>query len=117
MPSITDIIGGVLADARQARGIDPLVFGMIYFGSIPFFMASMAWLVRNISSKKPPLLPAILTIIFWTAAYLFLNAAGTSIPAWVYLSVAGVVAIALGIAWAAMNHNLPKRTRRKLPRR
>lgn len=117
MSSTTDIINTFLSDAQHQHGIDPLVFGLLYFGSIPLFMASAAWLVRNIRAKKPFILPALLSILFWAAAYVYLAAAGTNIPAWIYMILSAVAAIGLGSAWAAVNFGLPKKSRRKLPRR
>ncbi len=117
MKKITDIIGVFLANAQQQYGIDPLVFGLLYFGSIPLFIASTAWFVRNVREKKPILLPAALSVLFWTAAYIYIAAAGTNIPTWVYMIIAAAAAIAIGSAWAAMNHHIPKISRRRLPRR
>jgi hypothetical protein len=117
MTRITGIIREFLANTQQQYGIDPLVFGLLYFGSIPLFIASSAWLVRNIRAKKPVILPAALSILFWTAAYIYIVATGTNIPAWVYMIIAAVAATAIGSAWAAMSHHIPKISRRRLPRR
>ncbi|MDX1419810.1 MAG: hypothetical protein R3181_07585 [Rubricoccaceae bacterium] len=72
-------------------GVDPLVFGAIYVGAIPFFTVCMAWTVRNLRRKRPAALPAFLTGFFFVSAYLYLLVAGRNIPAWVYAVIAGLV--------------------------
>jgi len=32
----------------ERYGVNPLIFGSIYVGAIPFFSLSIAWLVRNL---------------------------------------------------------------------
>ncbi len=74
-------------------GVDPLVFGAIYVGAIPFFTLSLGWLVRNVRRKRPVALPAFLCLFFFCSAYLYLLVAGRNIPWWVY----GLVAAMLGL--------------------
>ncbi len=68
-------------------GVNPLVFGAIYIGAIPFFTLSLAWLVRNLKQKKPIVLPALLSGFFFISAYLYLIVAGRNVPYWVYLFI------------------------------
>ena len=72
-------------------GVNPLVFGAIYVGAIPFFTLSLAWLVRNLKQKKTIVLPALLTGFFFISAYLYLIIAGRNVPFWVYLFIAALV--------------------------
>ena len=76
-------------------GVNPIIFGSIYVGAIPFFTLSLGWLVRNMRQKKPVALPALSAGFFFISAYLYLLIVGQNIPVWVY----GVVAllIAFGI--------------------
>lgn len=75
--------------------VNPVIFGSIYFGAIPFFTASVAWLVRNIKQKKSILLPALCTGLTFTSAYIYLIIVGKNVPYWVYIFMA--VMIAYGI--------------------
>lgn len=77
-------------------GVNPIVFGSIYVGAIPFFSLSIAWLIRNLRSKKSAVLPLLSAGFFFVSAYLYLLVAGKNIPVWVYFFVAGLVV--LGIA-------------------
>lgn len=70
-------------------GVNPIIFGSIYIGAIPFFTLSLGWLVRNMRQKKPVALPALSAGFFFISAYLYLMIAGENIPTWVY----GVVAV------------------------
>ncbi|MFK7845651.1 MAG: hypothetical protein AB8G77_10145 [Rhodothermales bacterium] len=70
-------------------GVNPIIFGSIYIGAIPFFTLSIGWLVRNMRQKKPVALPALSAGFFFISAYLYLMIAGENIPIWVY----GVVAL------------------------
>ncbi len=40
-------------------GVDPVIFGGIYVGAIPFFSLSIAWLVRNLRNKRPVIAPLL----------------------------------------------------------
>ena len=73
-------------------GVNPLVFGLIYVGAIPFFTASLAWLVRNQRAGKPIVAPSLSASFFFVSAYLYLAIVGKNIPVWVYMFVAGMVA-------------------------
>jgi hypothetical protein len=72
-------------------GVDPLLFGAIYVGAIPFFTASVAWLVRNARRGAGLALPALSAGFFFVSAYLYLIVAGQNVPWWVYAVVAALV--------------------------
>jgi hypothetical protein len=72
-------------------GVDPIIFGSIYVGAIPFFTLSVAWLVRNLRRKKPIVGPVLAASFFFVSAYLYLIIAGRNIPAWVYAFIAVMV--------------------------
>ena len=46
-------------------GVNPIIFGSIYVGAIPFFTLSVGWLVRNLRRKKPIVLPALSASFFF----------------------------------------------------
>ena len=87
-------IGGWFFGLGKKYGVDPLIFGAIYVGAIPFFSLSLAWLVRNLRSKRPLIAPLMSTSFFFVSAYIYLLTAGKNIPVWVYVFV--VVMLLLG---------------------
>jgi hypothetical protein len=72
-------------------GVNPIIFGTIYIGAIPFFLLSLSWLVRNLRRKQPIVVPVLLTGFFFVSAYLYLIIAGRNIPVWVYGFMAALI--------------------------
>ena len=72
-------------------GVNPIIFGSIYVGAIPFFTISLGWLIRNLRKKKSIVVPALLSGFFFISAYLYLLIAGNNIPWWVYGVVAAMI--------------------------
>jgi len=72
-------------------GVNPIIFGSISVGAIPFFWASVAWLVRNLRQGKSPFLPVVATSLCVLSAYLYLFIAGENLPLWVYALVLALI--------------------------
>ena len=86
--------------------VNPYIFAGIYVGAIPFFLASIAWLVKRAREGRSTVLPTMLAGFFFVSAYLYLAIFGQDIPAWVWIFLA--VLIAYG-AWSQVRD-----TRRKI---
>lgn len=71
----------------EEYGVNPLIFGSIYVGAIPFFTLSIGWLVKNYRNDRSIVLPAISATFFFISAYLYLIIAGKNVPIWVYVLV------------------------------
>lgn len=65
-------------------GVNPLVFGAIYVGAIPFFSASVGWMIRNFRKGRSIVLPSVSALFFFISAYIYLMFAGKNVPVWVY---------------------------------
>jgi hypothetical protein len=87
LASINEWVLGLGAD----YGVNPYVFATIYLGAIPFFLASIAWLVRNARAGKPTALPALTAGLFFVSAYLYLGIFGEDIPFWVWILLGALV--------------------------
>ena len=72
-------------------GDNPIIFGAIYVGAIPFFTFSIGWLVRNYKKKKSIVFPLLSAGFFFVSAYLYLIIAGRNVPFWVYLFIVALV--------------------------
>lgn len=68
-------------------GVDPLVFGAIYVGAIPFFLVSITWLVQHLRARKSIAVPVLSAGFFFISAYLYLAIAGHDIPIWVWAAL------------------------------
>ena len=76
-------------------GVNPLIFGAIYVGAIPFFSLSIGWLIRNYRKGKSVIPPALAAMFFFVSAYIYLIFAGKNVPWWVYGAV--VLLIVVGV--------------------
>lgn len=68
----------------EEYGVNPLLFGAIYIGAVPFFTISVAWIVRNYRRGTSIVLPVLSASFFFVSAYLYLIIAGQNVPWWVY---------------------------------
>ena len=80
-------------------GVDPLVFGAIYVGAIPFFLLASAWAVRRLRARRSATVPILCAGLCFVSAYLYLAVAGHGIPWWVWAFLG--VLCAYG-AWSAV---------------
>ena len=87
---LTDINQWFLALGAEYR-VNPYIFGAIYVGAIPFFLASIAWLVKRARAGRSTVVPTLLAGFFFVSAYLYLAIAGRNIPIWVWIFLAALV--------------------------
>ena len=77
----------------ENNGANPIIFGAIYVGAIPFFTLSLGWTVRSLRRKESAALYAFLTSLFFISAYLYLLVAARGIPLWVYGMIIALVVL------------------------
>jgi len=68
----------------EPYGVDPIVFGLIYVGAIPFFWAAIMWMAYNIRKKRPVTAPLLMACCCAVSAYVYLIFAGENVPLWAY---------------------------------
>jgi len=95
----------VLAQGAQYN-VNPYIFVAIYVGAIPFFLASIAWLVKRARAGRSTVLPTMLAGFFFVSAYLYLAIFGQDIPLWVWIFLAALIAYG---TWSQV-----RETRRKI---
>lgn len=71
--------------------VNPYVFGAIYVGAIPFFLGSIAWLVKRARAGRSTVLPTMLAGFFFVSAYIYLAIFGQDIPLWVWIFLAVLI--------------------------
>ena len=95
----------ILAQGAQYN-VNPYIFVAIYVGAIPFFLASIAWLVKRARAGRSTVLPTMLAGFFFVSAYLYLAIFGQDIPLWVWIFLAALIAYG---TWSPV-----RETRRKI---
>ena len=88
-------------------GVDPVVFGTIYVGAIPFFLLSISWLVGRSRAGGSIALPLLCAGFCFVSAYLYLAIAGHDIPIWVW----AVLALLIGYGLLSTVRDARRRTR------
>jgi hypothetical protein len=88
--SIAAINGWFMGLGAQ-YGVNPYIFGAIYVGAIPFFIASVAWLVRRRRAGRSIVVPVLCAGFCFVSAYLYLAIAGRNIPLWVWAFLAALI--------------------------
>ena len=86
--------------------VNPYIFGGIYIGAIPFFFLCLGWTLKNIKNKKPFVLPALLTALFFISAYLYLIFVGKNIPVWVYVFIGFMIVYGIYSTIAKIKKNM-----------
>lgn len=102
LESINDWVLGLGAE----YGVNPYIFAAIYIGAIPFFLASIAWLVKRARAHRSTVVPTMCAGFCFVSAYLYLAIAGENIPVWVWIFLAALVVYG---AWSTVRD-----TRRKI---
>ena len=73
-------------------GVNPVIFGSIYVGAIPFLTLSIGWVIRNYRKGKPITIPVLCAGFFFISAYVYLFIVGENIPWWVYVMLGAMIA-------------------------
>ena len=80
-------------------GVNPIIFGAIYVGAIPFFLLFTGMAIKRLRAGQSAVVPIVGAGLCFISAYLYLAVVGRGIPLWVW-GFLGVV-IAYG-AWNAI---------------
>lgn len=83
--------------------VNPYVFAAIYVGAIPFFMVSVAWIIRNKKKGKALTLPILSTGLCMSSAYIYLMVAGEGVPMWVYIMIVGLLGYGIYTTFKKVN--------------
>jgi hypothetical protein len=83
----------------EPYGVNPVIFGSIYVGAVPFFWVAIAWLARNIKHKRSIVGPVLMAGGCAVSAYVYLIFVGQNVPVWVYGLIAAIIGYALYATW------------------
>ncbi len=110
MTEIWEVVKEWFLSLGDKYGVDPVIFGSIYVGAIPFFTLSIAWIVKNYRKGKSITLPVLSASFFFISAYIYLFIAGENIPWWVYVLLGAMIAYG---AWSTYNSTRKKAKKAK----
>jgi uncharacterized membrane protein len=80
-------------------GVNPVIFGAIYVGAIPFFILFTGLAVKRLRARQSAVVPILAAGLCFVSAYLYLAVVGHDIPIWVW----GFLCILIGYgAWSAI---------------
>lgn len=79
----------------EPYGVNPIIFGSIYVGAIPFFWVAMWWLVKNIRNNRSVAGPVIMACFCAISSYVYLIFAGENVPYWVYVLIVAIILYAI----------------------
>jgi hypothetical protein len=79
------------ANLGRKYNVNPVIFGGIYVGVIPFFTLCVGWVIGNLRRRKSIVLPVMAASFFFISAYLYLFIVGRNIPAWVYAFIFAMI--------------------------
>lgn len=71
--------------------VNPLIFGSVYVGAIPFFSLSIAWLIHRYKTGRSIVLPTLAAGSCFVSAYVYLLIVGQNVPWWVYAILVAMV--------------------------
>ena len=72
-------------------GVNPYIFGGIYVGAIPFFLMTVAWMVKRKRQGQATAFQVILAGFLAMSPYIYLIIAGQNLPWWVYAIIAVLI--------------------------
>lgn len=73
-------------------GVNPLIFGAIYVGAIPFFLFFTGTAVKRIRVGRSAVLPILAAGLCFVSAYIYLAIVGHGIPLWVWGFLGALIA-------------------------
>ena len=80
-----------ILDMGDTHNVNPYIFAFLYVGSIPPYLGSIAWFVKNYRNNKTLPLPIISTLFFFILPSLYIIVFGRDVAWWVYLIIALMV--------------------------
>ncbi len=80
-----------ITEMGAEHNVNPILFAILYFGTIPPYMGSMVWAVRNHRIQKGIALPVISTMFFFILPALYIAFFGRNVAWWVYAIIAFMI--------------------------
>ena len=82
-------------------GVNPVIFGAIYVGAIPFFILFTGLAIKRLRNRQGAVLPIMAAGLCFVSAYIYLAIVGHGIPLWVWGFLGAIIAYG---AWNAVGN-------------
>lgn len=86
-------IAETVAELSATYNVNPVVFGILYVGGIPLFLAAGAWLANRARQRKPITVQAMLLLYLAVQPYLYVAIFGENLPSWVYVVILAMIGV------------------------
>lgn len=103
MESGMDGISAWFFGLSAAYGVNPWVFGILYVGGIPLFLADTAWIVRRLRRGRSIAFQALIAGYLAVQPYLYVALVGDNIPRWVWGVIGALIAIGIWSTWSKIS--------------
>lgn len=80
-----------IAEMGVEHNVNPILFAILYFGTIPPYMGSMVWAVRNHKKGKATVIPILSTLLFFILPAIYVAIFGRNVAWWVYAIIAFMI--------------------------
>ena len=95
-----------ITDMGIEHNVDPILFAILYFGTIPPYMGSMVWAIKNHKKQKNIVLPVFSTLFFFILPALYVIFFGKNVAWWVYAIIAFIIGYGLFGLYQKMKSSL-----------
>jgi hypothetical protein len=95
-----------LIELSSYYGVDPIIFGILYAGTIPLLSFSIYWIIRNVRRRESITIPVIITFFCMTGTYIYLLLVAQNIPVWLY----GLAVCMVGFSGYNIRRKVKKKT-------
>lgn len=82
-----------IAQLSARYNVDPIIFGILYVGGIPIFLAVVGWLAARARHGKSVVPQGLLLLYLAIQPYLYVAVFGENLPRWVYGVIAAMIAL------------------------
>lgn len=80
-----------ITELGSKHNVDPVLFAILYIGTIPPYLGSLAIAIRNHRKGKSIVLPILSTVFFFIFPAVYVAVFGKDVAWWIYLIIAFMV--------------------------
>ena len=94
-----DAILETVRELSATYNVNPVLFGILYVGGIPLFLAVAGWLANRARQRKSVTVQALLLLYLAIQPYLYVAVFGENLPSWVYGAILALIGLGFWTTW------------------